>query len=46
MGASIARGFWTRHSEALDGEQAMIKYWQIRRERGQRGIVEIVAERP
>ena len=39
FGASV---FWTRRSGAIGGEQAMIEYWQIRREGGQRGIVEIV----
>lgn len=43
LGASV---FWTRRSGALGGEQAMIEHWQIRREGGQRGIVEIVPERP
>jgi predicted nucleotidyltransferase len=36
--------FWTCRSGALGGEQAMIEYWQVRREGGQRGIVEIVPE--
>jgi hypothetical protein len=34
--------FWTKRSGALGGEQAMIEYWQVRREGGRRGIVEIV----
>ncbi|MGH7169692.1 MAG: DUF6932 family protein [Gemmataceae bacterium] len=42
FGASV---FWTKRSGALGGEQAMIEYWQVRREVGQRGIVEIVGER-
>jgi hypothetical protein len=41
FGASV---FWTKRSGALGGEQAMIEYWQVRREGGQRGIVEIVGE--
>jgi hypothetical protein len=41
FGASV---FWTRRSGALGGEQAMVEYWQVRREGGQRGIVEIVRE--
>lgn len=41
FGASV---FWTRRSGALGGEQAMIEYWQVRREGGQRGIIEIVGE--
>ena len=36
--------FWTCRSGALGGEQAMIEYWQVRREGGQRGIVEVVRE--
>jgi hypothetical protein len=41
FGASV---FWTRRSGALGGEQAMIEYWQIRRDRGRRGIVEVLPE--
>ena len=41
FGASV---FWTRRSGAFGGEQAMIEYWQIRRDGGQRGIVEIMSE--
>ncbi len=41
FGASV---FWTRRSGALGGEQAMIEYWQVRREGGRRGIVDIVSE--
>jgi len=41
FGASV---FWTRRSGAIGGEQAMIEYWQVRREGGQRGIVEILLE--
>jgi hypothetical protein len=41
FGASV---FWTRRCSAIGGEQAMIEYWQVRREGGQRGIVEIVSE--
>ncbi len=41
FGASV---FWTCRSGAIGGEQAMIEHWQIRREGGQRGIIEIVAE--
>jgi hypothetical protein len=43
FGASV---FWTPRSGAVGGEQAMIEYWQVRREGGQRGIVEIVPEAP
>jgi hypothetical protein len=41
FGASV---FWSCRSAAFGGEQAMIEYWQIRREGGMRGIVEIVPE--
>lgn len=41
FGASV---FWTRRSGAIGGEQAMVEYWQVRREGGRRGIVEIVRE--
>jgi len=43
FGASI---FWTRRSSAIGGEQSMIEYWQVRREGGLRGIVEIIKEKP
>jgi hypothetical protein len=43
FGASV---FWTRRAAALGGEQAMIEYWQARREGGRRGIVEIVKGTP
>jgi hypothetical protein len=43
FGASI---FWTRRSGAAGGEHAMVEYWQVRREGGRRGIVEIVPEAP
>jgi hypothetical protein len=41
FGASV---FWVRRSGVIGGEQAMIEYWQVRREGGQRGIVEIIPE--
>jgi hypothetical protein len=41
FGASV---FWARRTSAIGGEQAMIEYWQIRREGGQRGIVEVIPE--
>jgi hypothetical protein len=43
LGASV---FWTTRAGALGGEQAMIEYWQVRREGGQRGIVENIREEP
>ncbi len=41
FGASV---FWTCRSGAVGGEQAMMEYWQGRREGGRRGIFEIVRE--
>jgi hypothetical protein len=41
LGASV---FWTTRAGAFGGEQAMVEYWQARREGGQRGILEIVSE--
>lgn len=43
LGVSV---FWTTRSGAFGGEQAMVEYWQIRREGGLRGILEIVSETP
>jgi hypothetical protein len=42
FGASV---FWSKRAGAVGGEQAMIEYWQTRREGGRRGIVEIVGEK-
>lgn len=42
FGASV---FWTSRSGALGGEDAMIEYWQVRREGGKRGIVEFIPEK-
>lgn len=41
FGASV---FWSRRFSAFGGEQAMLEYWMICREGGERGIVEIVGE--
>ena len=38
-GASI---FWIRRLAALDGEEATVAYWQVKRGGGQRGIVEVI----
>ena len=38
-GASI---FWLRRLAALDGEQAAVEHWQLKRGGGRRGIVEII----
>lgn len=42
FGASV---FWTCRSGAIGGEQAMMENWQVRREGGRRGIVEVVRDR-
>jgi hypothetical protein len=39
FGASV---FWLRRMAAVDGEQAAVEFWQIKRDGGERGIVEIV----
>lgn len=41
FGASV---FWMRRLAALNGEQAAVEYWQIKRDGTQRGIVEIIGE--
>lgn len=41
FGASV---FWLRRLAALDGEQATVEYWQVRRDGGKRGIVEIATK--
>lgn len=38
--------FWVRRLAALNGEQTAIEHWQIKRDGGQRGIVEIIPESP
>jgi len=38
-GASI---FWLRRMAAIDGEEAAIKHWQIKRDGNKRGIVEVL----
>jgi hypothetical protein len=38
-GASI---FWLRRMAALDGEEAVIEHWQIKRDGKKRGIVEVL----
>jgi hypothetical protein len=39
-GASV---FWIRRAAAMGGEQAALEYWQIKRDRTKRGIVEVVS---
>ena len=43
FGASV---FWVRRLAAFGGEQAAVEYWQVTREGGRRGIVEISKEMP
>jgi len=38
-GASV---FWIRRLAALDGEQAAVEYWQIKRDGTKRGVVEVI----
>jgi len=38
--------FWVRRLAAFGGEQAAVEYWQVTREGGRRGIVEISKEMP
>lgn len=37
-----ARIFWLRRMAALDGEEAAIEHWQIKRDGKKRGIVEVL----
>jgi hypothetical protein len=39
LGASV---FWIRRTAALGGEEATIAHWQLKRDGGKRGIVEVV----
>lgn len=43
FGASV---FWVRRLATFGGEQAAVEYWQVKREGGRRGIVEISEELP
>ena len=38
-GASI---FWIRRLAALEGEQATVEHWQLKRDGTKRGIVEVI----
>jgi hypothetical protein len=40
-GASV---FWIRRMAAIGGEEAALEYWQIKRDKMKRGIVEVVAD--
>jgi hypothetical protein len=43
FGASV---FWLRRLAAFEGEQKTLEYWQVKRGGGERGIVEIIPEKP
>jgi hypothetical protein len=40
LGASV---FWIRRLAALGGEETAISFWQIKRDGGMRGIVEVIS---
>ncbi|HXU38460.1 MAG TPA: hypothetical protein VN937_19040 [Blastocatellia bacterium] len=40
-GASV---FWIRRMSAIGGEQAALEHWQIKRDKTQRGIVEVMSD--
>ncbi len=41
IGASV---FWIRRLAAIGGEQEALEYWQIKRDRTRRGIVEVIGD--
>ncbi len=41
FGASV---FWVKRRSALGGEKSFIEFWQIKRDGGRRGLVEIISE--
>lgn len=43
LGASV---FWLTQAGAMEGEQAAVEYWQVKRGEGRRGIVEVALESP
>ena len=43
FGASV---FWLRRLACLDGEEAAVEYWQVKRGGGSRGIIEVIREKP
>ena len=43
FGASV---FWVRRLATFGGEHAAVEYWQVKREGGRRGILEITEEMP
>ncbi len=42
FGASV---FWLRRLGCLEGEQAAVEYWQVKRGGGSRGIIEVIREK-
>jgi hypothetical protein len=40
-GASV---FWIRRMAAIGGEQAALEHWQIKRDKTERGIVEVISD--
>jgi hypothetical protein len=42
FGASV---FWFRRLACLEGEQAAVEYWQVKRGGGSRGIIEIIGDK-
>jgi hypothetical protein len=40
-GASV---FWIRRQAAIGGEQDVVEYWQTKRDKTQRGIVEVISD--
>jgi hypothetical protein len=40
-GASV---FWIRRQAAIGGEQATLEHWQLKRDKTQRGIVEVTTD--
>ncbi len=40
-GASV---FWIRRLAAIGGEQEVLEHWQIKRDKTQRGIVEVISD--
>ncbi len=43
FGASV---FWFRQLACLEGEQAAVEYWQVKRGGSMRGVIEIIGDEP
>ncbi len=41
IGASV---FWIRRLAAIGGEREALEYWQIKRDKTRRGIVEVISD--